>query len=66
MDPFNQTDASNIEDMLNNATTGMDPANLKSQILPVFNQIFPLALNESLNHEVYGEIVNYTYNGMRG
>lgn len=31
------------------------------QILEIFNQIFPLALNDSLNHEIFGEKVNYTY-----
>jgi hypothetical protein len=39
----------------------IDPSNFKTQILQVFNQIFPLALNDSLNHETFGENINYTY-----
>lgn len=50
MDPFNQTDLENIQNMLDNITVQIDPSNFKSQILETFNQIFPLALNDSLNH----------------
>ncbi len=61
MEPFNQTDLANIEDMLDQATSNIDPANIEAQILATFNQIFPLALNDSLNHEVFGEKINYTF-----
>jgi len=40
--------------MLDNATSNIDPSNIKNQILTTFNQIFPLALNDSLNHEIFG------------
>ncbi len=50
MKPFNDTDLAHLQDMLDNITTGIDPANLKAQILSSFNQIFPLALSDSLNH----------------
>lgn len=49
MEPFNDTDLGHLQDMLDNITTSIDPANIKAQILPSFNQIFPLALNNSLN-----------------
>jgi hypothetical protein len=45
--------------MLNDASA--DPAPVKSQLLQLFNQIFPLALNDSLNHETFGQTVSYTY-----
>jgi hypothetical protein len=61
MDPYNQTDLENMQNILDNITVQIDPSNFKSQILEVFNQIFPLALNDSLNHEVFGETINYTY-----
>lgn len=50
MEPFNQSDLENIEDMLDKVFTSIDPANFEVQILEIFNQIFPLALNDSLNH----------------
>ena len=61
MEPFNDTDLFHLQEMLDNATTNIDPVNLKSQFLPTFNQIFPPALNDSLNHEIFGEAINYTY-----
>jgi len=39
----------------------IDPANFQIQILQLFNQIFPLALNESLNLETFGDAINYTF-----
>jgi hypothetical protein len=61
MEPFNQSDLENIEDMLDEVFTAIDPANFEVQILEIFNQVFPLALNDSLNHETFGEKINYTY-----
>ena len=61
MEPFNDTDLFHLQEMLDNATTNIDPVNVKSQFLPTFNQIFPYALNDSLNHEIFGETINYTY-----
>lgn len=61
MEPYNDTDHAHLEDMLDNITTGIEPTNLKAQILPTFNQLFPLALNDSLNHETFGENVSYSY-----
>lgn len=54
MEPYNDTDLQHLQEMLNNATTNIDPVNVKSQILPTFNQIFSPALNDSLNHEIFG------------
>ena len=50
MEPFNETDLKHLEDMLNHATEGIEPSNAKHQILSKFNDIFPQALNDSLNH----------------
>jgi hypothetical protein len=50
-----------MEDMLDKVFSAIDPANFEVQILELFNQIFPLALNDSLNHEIFGEKVNYTF-----
>lgn len=47
--------------MLDKVFTAIDPANFEVQILEIFNQIFPLALNDSLNHEVFGEKINYSF-----
>ena len=47
--------------MLDKVFSSIDPANFEVQILEIFNQIFPLALNDSLNHEIFGEKINYTY-----
>ena len=51
-----------MEDMLDKVFTSIDPSNFEVQILQIFNQIFPLALNDSLNHEIFGDKINYTYN----
>lgn len=61
MEPFNDTDLEHLQEMLNNATTSIAPVNVKSQILPAFNQVFSPALNDSLNHEIFGEAINYTF-----
>lgn len=47
--------------MLDKATTQIEPSTVKQQILTPFNQLFPLALNDSLNHELFGESINYTW-----
>lgn len=56
-----QADVEIMQNMLDTATTSIDPSNIKVQMLEVFNQIFPLAMDDSLNHEIYGEKINYTY-----
>lgn len=56
-----QADVEIMQNMLDTATTNIDPSNIKVQMLEVFNQIFPLAMDDSLNHEIYGEKINYTY-----
>lgn len=61
MEPYNDTDLLHLQEMLDNATINIDPVNVKSQFLPTFNQIFPPALNDSLNHEIFGQEINYTY-----
>ena len=40
MDPFNQTDLDNIQNILDNITVQIDPSNYKTQILQVFNQTY--------------------------
>lgn len=62
MEPFNQSDLENIEDMLDKVFSAIEPANFEVQILEIFNQIFPLALDDSLNHEVFGQNINYSFN----
>lgn len=37
MDPFNQTDLENIQNILDTVTAQIDPSNFKTQILQVFN-----------------------------
>ena len=54
MEPYNDTDLTHIQDMLDHATSGISPNNAKHQILMTFNEIFPPALNDSLNHEIFG------------
>jgi hypothetical protein len=61
MEPFNQSDLENMEDMLDKVFTSIDPANFEVQILELFNQIFPLALADSLNHELFGENIAYSF-----
>ena len=48
--------------MMDQATTQIDPSNIKTQLLTTFNQIFPQSLNESLNHEIFGENIDYSFN----
>ena len=47
--------------MLDKVFTSIDPANFEVQILEIFNQIFPLALTDSLNHELFGENIPYSF-----
>jgi hypothetical protein len=47
--------------MLDQATEGVSPSNIRTQLLGSFNTHFPSKLNESLNHEVFGNEINYTY-----
>ena len=47
--------------MLDRATSQIEPSTVKHQILTPFNSVFPLALNDSLNHELYGEKISYTW-----
>lgn len=54
MEPFDQTDLGHLEEMLNNATSNISPSNIKHQILTTFNGLFTPALNDSLNHEIFG------------
>lgn len=61
MDPFNQNDLENIEEMLDRATTSIDPSNYEVQILQRFNSFFPPALDDTLNHEAYANKVEYTF-----
>lgn len=37
MEPYNDTDLVNLQDMLNNATKDIDPLNMKDQIVGTFN-----------------------------
>jgi hypothetical protein len=62
MEPYNDTDLIHLEEMLDNITgTTIDPVNIKNQILPSFNDLIPHALNDSLNHEIFGENIDYTW-----
>jgi len=62
MDPYNQTDLENIQNILDNITVQIDPSNFKTQILSTLNQIFSAVLNNSLNEEAFGQTINYSYN----
>jgi hypothetical protein len=61
MEPYNETDMIHLQEMLDKATTQIEPGTAKYQMMTPFNALFPLALNDSLNHEVFGENVNYTW-----
>ena len=61
MEPFNETDLGHLQEMLDKATTQIQPSTVKQQIIAPFNQIFVLALNDSLNHELFGQNINYTW-----
>lgn len=47
--------------MLDKAFQSIHPSNIEVQLLESFNREFFPALNDSLNHEVFGHIINYSY-----
>jgi len=47
--------------MLDRAFQSITPSNVENQILESFNAAFPSSLNYSLNHEIWGRNINYTY-----
>lgn len=61
MDPYDETDFSVLQEMLDRAFQSISPANIESQIIEGFNREFFPALNDSLNHEVFGNNINYSY-----
>jgi hypothetical protein len=47
--------------MLDRAFQSIYPSNIETQIIETFNREFFIALNDSLNHEVFGHTINYSY-----
>ena len=47
---INETDKHHLEEMLFNASSGISPSTVREQVLHEFNEAFPSALNDSLNH----------------
>jgi hypothetical protein len=52
--------------MLDRAFQAIAPSNVEHQLLDVFNKVFPKALDNCLNHEVFGENVDYSFTGHQG
>ncbi len=61
MDPFDQSDHDVLQEMLDRAFQSISPSNIEHQLLDAFNREFFPALNDSLNHEVFGQSINYSY-----
>ena len=61
MQPFDQNDHDVMIEMMDRAFQNIKPGNIKFQILQSFNSLFPFALNDSLNHQVFGDRIDYTY-----
>ena len=61
MDPFDENDFAVLQEMLDKAFQSIHPSNIETQIIESFNREFFPALNDSLNHEVFGYNINYSY-----
>lgn len=61
IEPYNETDLGALEDMLDRAITEISPGTVEHQFLTQFNNEMPTNLNDSLNHEILGREINYTF-----
>lgn len=59
-EPFDQTNHDAISDMLDRALN-ITPSTIKHQILERWNSVFQYSLNQTLNHEIIGSNIDYSF-----
>lgn len=61
MKPYDKAYHTILIEMLNKDSSKISPTNIKSQLLKSFNSQFFSALNHSVDHEVFGQSIDYSY-----
>lgn len=65
VDPYDEADLNVLLEMLDHPARAITPASVASQFLTPFNIKFPMALNNTLNHETFGEKIPYSFGDMK-